>query len=314
MNASRLLLFSIIVSPAMLLGQKKEDILSIQRDVANLDDHVNQLKKSFEDKMTALTTLMQQYSDAQAKNAAALAALQRNIDEKLVDQQTKLVMPVATLGTKVDEMSTDFSSVRENVKELIRRMNDLDGKVSDISNAVRTLSAATTTLPPPPPADGSATAPAAGGTSPVTTAQQSPDAPPPGMSAELSYNSAFTDYQGKKDDLALDEFAKYLRYYHDSANAPNAQYFIGQIYYRGADYEDAAKAFDAVLEQFPKNSKTQESQYMKAVSLMKANHRNAAGEEFTSFIKNYPNTPRAKDARAHLIELGLEPASKRRSK
>jgi TolA-binding protein len=111
----------------------------------------------------------------------------------------------------------------------------------------------------------------------------------------------------------MEEFAQYLKWYHDTANAPNAQFYIGQIYYRGGDFEDAAKAFDAVLEQFPKNPKTQEAQYMKACALMNAHHRNAAGEEFKSFLKNYPNSPRAKEAHAHLAELGLEP-KKRASK
>src|SRR3984957_13619066 len=297
MNASRLLLLTIALSPGLLLGQKHDELVSIQRDVAQLEDQMKQLQKSVDDKTAALTALLQQSIEASNKTAAAMQLMQRNLDQKLAEQQTKLVAPVATLGTKVDEMSGDFGAVRENVKELVRKMNELSTKVDDISSAVRTLN----TTPAPPQS-----AVQAGG-----TAQQATDGPPPGWSAELSCNTAYRDFQGKKDDLAIEELAQFLKYAPQSENAPNAQYYIGQIYYRGEDWENAAKAFDAVLEKFPANSKTSEAQYMKACALMKAKHKTAAGAEFKAFIAKYPDSPRAKDAHIYLQELGME-AKRRR--
>ncbi len=302
MNASRLLLLTMALSPAILLGQKKEELVSIQRDVAQLEDQVKQLQKALDDKTAALTALLQQSIDASNKTMAAMAAMQRDLDQKLADQQTKLVAPVATLGTKVDEMSNDFRSVRENVAELVRHMNDLDAKVTDISSAVRSMQAPVAPPPPVVPVQ------AAG----ATTAQQAPDTPPAGMSAELSYTAALGDYNGKKDDLALDEFAQYLKYYPQSANAPNAQYYIGQIYYRGQDWENAAKAFDAVLEKFPKNSKTADAQYYKACALLNNKDRTAAAKEFKNFLANYPDSPKAADAHKHLQTLGMETPKRRK--
>jgi TolA-binding protein len=298
MYASRLLLLSIALSPAILLGQKKEDLASIQRDIADMDDHVKQLQKAYDVKIGELTALLQQSIDANKQMAAAMTALQHNLDQKLADQQTKLVAPVATLGTKVDEMSGDFRSVRENVAELVRHMNALDAKVTDISTAVRTLNNPT----PPPPA---ASVPGGG------TAQQAPEGPPAGWSPELAYNNAYRDYGAKKDDAALEEFAQYVKYAPQSENAPNATYYQGMIYYRGQDWADAIKAFDAVLEKYPKNPRTSESQYMKACALMNDGQKTAAGQEFRSFIKTYPESPRAKDAHAHLRELGLESTKRR---
>lgn len=303
MKASRLLLLSVAFSPAMLVGQKREDLVSIQRDVAQLEDQMKQLQKTLDDKMAALTALVQQSIDASTKGEAAMTAMQHNVDQKLTEQQTKLVAPVATLSMKVEDMSGDFRTVRENVTELVRRMNDLDGKITDISSAVRTLNAPAVAAPPP------------NGVPLAATTQQVPDnTPPAGMSAELSYQAATTDYNAKHDDLALDEFAKYIQYYPATANAPNAQFYIGQIYYRGEDWADAVKAFDAVLEKYPKNSKTADAQYMKACALMSDKKKTAAGQEFKSFIANYPENPRVKEARKHLVELGMAPSSSNRRK
>jgi TolA-binding protein len=142
---------------------------------------------------------------------------------------------------------------------------------------------------------------------------QAKEGPPAGWSAELAYNTAFHDFQAKKDDQAFEEFAQYVKYAPESENAANAQYYIGQIYYRGEQYEDAVKAFDLVLDKYPPNSKTLESQYMKGCALMKAGHNTAAGAEFKNFIAKYPDSPRAKDARAHLVQLGMATSQKKRS-
>ncbi len=301
MNVSRFLLLSMALAP-ILLGQKHDELVSIQRDVAQLEDQVKQIQKALDEKTAALTALLQQSIDASNKTSAALGAMQRSMDQKLADQQSKLVAPVATLGTKVDEMSGDFSTVRESVRELVRKMNDLDGKVNDISSAVRTLST-------PPAAPPTAVVPAAG----ATAQQAAPDGPPPGTSQELSYRAALGDYNGKKDDIAIDEFAKYVQWFPESANAPDAQYYIGQIYYRAQDWENAVKAFDAVLEKFPKNAKTSDAQYMKACALMNNHEKTAAGQEFKNFIKTYPDSPKVAEAHKHLRDLGLEPTTRRRN-
>jgi TolA-binding protein len=302
MNASRLLLLSIALSPGILLGQKREDLVSIQRDVAQLEDQVKQLQKALDDKMAALTALVQQSADQSMKTSTAISEMQRNVDQKLSDQGTKLVAPVATLGAKVDEMSTDFRSVRENVAGLVRRMNDMDAKIDDISNTMRTMAASAA---PPPPAAALPT----GGTAP-----QASDNPPPGMSADMSYKAALGDYNGKKDDIAIEEFANYLKYFPQSANAPSAQYYIGQIYYRAQDWPNAVKAFDAVLEKFPKNERTADAQYYKACALMDNHLPTAAGKEFASFIKAYPDSPKVAEAHKHLREMGLEIPKRRTTK
>jgi TolA-binding protein len=300
MNASRTLLLSIALTPTILLGQKHDELVSIQRDVAQLEDQMKQLQKTLDEKMAALVALVQQSIDLSNKTSAAMAAMQHNVDQKMGEQSTKLVAPVATLGTKVDEMSNDFRSVRENVAELVRRMNDMDGKITEMSLAVRTLS--TTPVGPPP-----AVVPGTG-----NTAQQVPDSNcPAGASADLLYTNALGDYNGKKDDTALQEFGQYVKCYKQSANAPNAQYYFGQIYYRNQDWPSAVQAFDAVLEQFPKNSKTADAQYYKACALMNDHKKTDAAKEFKNFIATYSDSPKVKDAHVHLRELGMDSPARR---
>jgi len=283
-----LLFFGLVLCPVVLMAQKRDDILSIQRDVAQVQEQVKQLQRSQDEQMTALRALVQQSLEASNKVAAGLGALQQNVARELNDHQGKLVAPVVTLGTRLDQMTEDFRSLRENVADLSARLGKLDSKLTDISSAIRTLSA-----PPPAPQ-----APATSGT---PTAQ----GPPPGVSAESLYQNAFRDYSSGKDELAMDEFNQYLKYFAGTENGPLAEYYIGAIYDRAKLYDDAAQAFDAVLERFSENPKSADAFYMKGVDLMKAGHRTDASAVFKDFLKRYPYSDLAAKAQGHLRELGL---------
>jgi tol-pal system protein YbgF len=276
---------ALLTTPAVMFPQNtKEQIQSVQRDVAQLQDQIRQLQKAQSDQITALTALVQQAVDEARKGSAMAGGMQRSLDQKLTDLQAKLVAPVATLGSKVDTVAEDFRSVQTNMAELTRMVRKMDDKLNDISTAVRTLNA------PPPPQ----TAPA-------------PDkpGPPAGVTAEVLYQNGYRDYMAKKDELALQEFNEYLKYFDKSEQAPTVQFYIGNLYDRANQYDDAAQAFDAVITRFPENSKTPDAMYMKGVMLQKGRHKTDAGAVFQEFLRRYPSHQQAAKAREHLKELGL---------
>jgi TolA-binding protein len=297
MNATRLLLFGIVLGPVVLSAQRKEDIQSLQRDVAQLQEQVKQLQASQDQKMAALQGMLQQAVDASNKTAAGLVTLQRDLGAQLGAQQDKVVAPVAMLGAKVDQIADDLRSTATNVADLVRRISALDSKLADMSSAVRTLStppAAPTVAPPP------------GASTPAGT---------PGVSAEIMYQNAFRDYSSGKYDLAMNEFADFIKAFPDRAEAADAQYYIGYMYYNAGQYDSAAKAFDAV-DSFPPNPRTPEALYYRAVSLMKTDppRRTDAGMIFKEFLMRYPRSEHVAQAHANLRALGLErptPAKKR---
>src|SRR5579863_4537102 len=96
MNVSRLVVLVIFVGPAVMVGQKKEELQSVQRDVAQLQEQVKQLQHSQDEKMAALQTLLQQAVDAANHTASGMTAMEKEVDAKLSAQQTSLVAPVAT--------------------------------------------------------------------------------------------------------------------------------------------------------------------------------------------------------------------------
>jgi TolA-binding protein len=284
----RLLILGIALTP-LLLAQKREDILSIQRDVAGLQDQVRQLQKSQDERMAALQSMLQQAVDASTKLTGGLTTLQRDVDSKLNDQQSKLVAPVATVNTKIDQMADDFRTVATNVADLVRRVNALDTKLADIKSAISTIQS-----PPQVPA-------AVPGQAAV------PNGPPSGVSAEALWESARRDQSSGKLELAMEEFTNYVKYFGTTENAPEAQYQIGYMYFQANQFDDAVQAFDAVGERWPENRSTQEALYYKAVALQKGHHSTDAVKAYKEYLAKYPRGVHVQNAHANLRTLGMEP-------
>ncbi len=278
----RLLYLPIIVLAAtpLCFGQKQE-IKELQRDVALLQDSVRVLQSSLDQKSAALTVLVQQALDNVNRANTNIALLNAAVN----DQEKKVVAPVAGVGQKVDQMTEEFRFVSESIKDLNSRMSKLQVQLQDALNTIKTLQA-----PPPPPA----AVPGAGA-----------GGPPPGMSAQTTYENALRDKSSGNLDLALQGFNDYLRYFPDTDYSPNAQFYVGEIYYQKADYESASKAFDIVLEKYSENNKTPDAHYMKGLSLVKSGQRNDAYKEFSYVVSKYPSSDVAGKARLEIKKLGL---------
>jgi TolA-binding protein len=285
------LAFMLALSPGLLLSQKRDDFLSIQRDVAQLQDQVKQLQAGQDQKMGALEGLLKQALEDSNRVSSAASALERTLTDRLRDQQAKVEAPMAALGTKVDQSSDELRSVRENLADLSRRLANLDNKLADISSAVRTLS--TPAAPPPAAAIDS-----------VPSTPAAPRvAPPAGVTADGLWQKAMRDYTAAKDKPALSEFADYLKYFPQSGNAADAQYYMGLIYDHGEQFDDAAQVFAAVAERYPDSPRAADAMYMKGVEYQKGGRDRDAIAAYRALVKEYPAHPNASKAQARLRVL-----------
>ncbi len=286
-------LLVLALSPVLLLGQKRDDILSIQRDVAQLQDQVKQLQASQDQKMAALEGLIRQALEQSNSVSIAAGTLQRTLTDRLNEQQAKVEAPIAILGTKIDQSADEMRAVRENLADFMRRLAALDNKLADISSAVRTLNTPAV-APPPPAASATPAAPAA----------------PAGVTAETLWKKAVRDYTAAKDKQALAEFADFLKYFPDDANAPEGQYYMGLIYDHGEQYDDAAQVFQAVVERYPDSPKAADAMYMKGVEYQKGGSDKEAIAAYRAFIKQYPKHVNVPKAQARLRALTAGSAAK----
>jgi len=275
------LALAFVLLPAVAPAQKRE-ITEMNRDVALLQEEVRNMKKADDERFNAIDAALKQILDQINSGNRQVAGLGTG----LKDQMTKgVVNQVSAVGTKVDALGEDFKYVKENVSEVIERLAKIEQKVLDLNTAIRTMQA-----PPAPPATPNSTA--------------APSGPPPGTSADGLYKDALRDKSSAKYDLALDEFRNYLAWFGDSEYGPNAQYYIGEIYYNQKNFDEALKAFDAVIA-LPKNNKTVTAHFMKGRTLVLLGEKADGAREFRAVIQTAPGSDEARRAQAELRNLGV---------
>jgi TolA-binding protein len=286
----RRLLPALLICPSLTFAASKE-IVELQRDLALLQEQVRTLQRSQDEKFSAIQVLVQQALDSANKTSTSVALLQSNLQQSFKDQQKSVVDPVVGVGAKLDQMTTDVSAMREAVADVSSQMGKLQQQMVDIGNAVR--STQTPAAPPPSGTGGAAPGPgaAAGSIPPVP--------------AETLYQNAMRDRSGGKDDLALQEFGDYLKYYGDSTLAPNAQYYIAELHTKQNNLDQALAEYDMVLEKYPVNNKTPDAYYMKGATLVKMGQRTKGKQEFCELVKRFPSNDLANRARAQVKALGL---------
>jgi tol-pal system protein YbgF len=278
------------LSPAHSSGASKE-ILELQRDVATLQDMVKAMQRSQDEKFGALQVLVQQSLNAANDASKSVAVIQSGFQQSLRDQESKVVTPVVGLSARMDQVSTDLRTVSQAVSDLTGMISSLKSQLTDLNNAVKVLQAP----PAAPPPTGDATT----GGMPGGQAQ----APP--ISSSQLYQNALSDRSGGKFDLAVQEFADYLKWYGNTDLAPNAQFYIASIHASQGDFENAVKEFDMVIDKYPDNNKIPDAMFSKGQALMRMGRRTDAAKEFMELIQRFPRNELSNKACDQRKSMGL---------
>jgi TolA-binding protein len=290
----RLCAFALLISPTLALGANKE-YQELQRDVAQLQDAISQLRRSQDEKLAELRALVQQALNGSNDANKAVAVIQSNLQQSLASIETKVSTPVAGMNTRMDSLAGDMRSMQTSMSDLTGVINRMQTTLQDVSNQLKVIQ---TPAPAPPPAAGASAQPG-----PAAAAQ--PETP--SMSAADLYAAAERDLRANRGDMALDEFGQFLKFYGNTPQAVDAQFYIGYIHFGLKDYQAAAKDFDQLLEKAPSDHpRVPGARYYKGMSLLNlAGHKTEAATEFKDLIKGYPKSDYSTKACDELKNLGL---------
>jgi TolA-binding protein len=273
----RLLVLALIASPTLFSADKTtETLLELLRDVGGLQDQIKALQKSFEGKFTDLSQSQADQArataDQVAKSMTALAAgLQKTLQGQQ-DQQAKTLDTIVAEGSQIQSLSDQLNTMRQATSDLTSAMSRLSTQLNDLSTEVKSMQAAKPDVP---------------GT------------PPPQISATDLFANAEGDRLGGKLDLALQEYTDYVAKFGAGSQAPtaqaaDAQYYIGSIHYSNQEWDDAAKSFDALLQTYPNSGRAPAALYYKADSLARLGRWTDANDVLKDLHKRFPDSPLAK--------------------
>jgi tol-pal system protein YbgF len=255
-----------------------KSILELQRDMALLQDQMRSLEEKIATLQTAVQQIAQQTADSGARSDARIDKFQAAMEQAIKSEVSQLAAPIAGVGTKLDGVSGEISTLRDASGETTRQMTALRSQMDEMNNVLKALQ-----TPAPAPASSS------------TDSQQM-------VPSSKMFNDAAADMNGKQD-LALIEFGDFLRLFPNDPMAPQAQFNIGQIHYGQSLFEQAAKDFDTVAANYPTSQQVPDAMYMGGLAVMKTGNREAAADVFRALVKQYPHSSQASQARDLLRAL-----------
>jgi tol-pal system protein YbgF len=194
-------------------------------------------------------------------------------------QIQQLQQQVMQLNGKIEEQANELRTLRE---QSMQRYMDLDKRIGGAAVGGAAAAAVDTGNAPTDDDAILATAPAVAGTASV--------AAQPGE--DEAYRAAYSLVQSQQFDQAVQAFQKFQRDYPAGKYAPNAYYWLGELYLviQPPDLESSRQAFAMLLSQYPDNSKAPDALYkLGKVQYMKGN-RDKAKEYLDQVISRYGST------------------------
>jgi tol-pal system protein YbgF len=264
-----LALLSALCLTAPAWGVNKE-MIELQTQVQQLQQQMTAMQRSFDERMGVMKNLVEQDTDAVNKLANALTSLQTTLQKQQGDS-----------SAHVDQLSGQLQSLNDTLDELKARLAKVSKQLEDMQAQQQSVQANQA-------AD-------------LAKQQAQASAPPP----DVLYNNALRDYNGAKNDLAIQEFSDYIKFYPNTDLAGNCYFYLGEIQFRQGNYQQAEQSYDQVLQNFPTGTKVASAQLKKGFSLIELGKQDDGVQELRHLIQRYPKSPEALQARERLRKLGV---------
>ncbi|MCU7368547.1 cell division protein CpoB [Pantoea stewartii] len=229
---------------------------------------------SVEDRVTSLERI----SNAQAQ-------LMQQLQQQMSDNQRD----IDSLRGEIQQNTYQLNQVIERQKQIYQQIDSLSSNNS--SNASQPAAGA---------GDNTAAGAATAGNDAGAAAAAS-SAPVQSGDANSDYNAAVALILEKKQyDQAITALQAWVKRYPDSTYQPNANYWLGQLFYNKGKKDDAAYYYATVVKQYPKSPKAAEALFKVGVIMQEKNDTAKAKAVYQQVIKLYPNTESAKQAQKRL--------------
>ncbi len=263
-----------------------------QKDVLILDERLSVLERQNQE-LTRQNSQLQKQLGKTTQNAeinirdryASLTADLDKLHQDLLVQNGRM----EEIAHLVNRQAADGKQSMDKVDELSVTVAKLDQRTAELErylNLERSNAKPVTGIRPPD--DSSKT------TAPVAVSA--------GTEEQL-YNDAKEAFESGQMEKARQGFQQLIKTYPKSANADNAQFWIGETYFNEKWYEKAILEYQTVIEKYPKGNKIAAAMLKQGTAFVQLGDKANARLIFKELEKKYPKSNEAAIASKKLKEL-----------
>ncbi|SMB26981.1 putative RNA binding protein [Serratia proteamaculans] len=256
-----------LLSLSLLVGVAVPWAATAQAPISNVGSG------SVEDRVTSLERI----SNAQGQ-------LLNQLQQQLSDNQRD----IDSLRGQIQESQYQLNQVVERQKQIYQQMDSISQGGAQSSAAAAGA------------AGGAAAAASSDGADSVS-AGATAAAPASTGDENSDYNAAVSLALEKKQyDQAISAFQSFVKQYPKSTYQPNANYWLGQLFYNKGKKDDAAYYFAVVVKNYAKSPKAPDAMYKVGIIMQEKGQADKAKAVFQQVIKQYPTSAAAKQAKSRV--------------
>jgi tol-pal system protein YbgF len=184
-----------------------------------------------------------------------------------------------------------IEGMTDNVRILRERADDTNVRLSSITQELEAVRQTIASQPAPalPPTGDPATDPgvAAGDVPGSTGAPATPVSPPPNLSPQRAYDTAYSDYTAGHYEIAVEGFETFLKFFPRHPKASEAQLNIGNALYNAGKFKDAIAAYQRTITDYPKTESVPSAHYKLGLSYMQLKQPDLARTAFQTILQDY---------------------------
>jgi tol-pal system protein YbgF len=225
----------------------------------------------------------------------------------------------ADLLTRVETLTAEVSTVRENLYDGTTRISKLTQELDAIRTGLGSVNALLTQIVALLTAEGGVIPPGAaavtGGAAGAAPPGTPPTAPPPtqpvlqppaSLASPTSYmTSASGFYYAGQFDMAIEAFTDFIARFPDSPDAAEAQFYIGESHYSSQRHKEAIAAYAAVISTYRASPRVPDAYYKQGLSYEQLGQKTEAINNYQLLRREYPDSTAGGHATQALIRLGI---------
>ena len=264
-----------------------------QNEVTSLDTRLSELElrnSEARQKSEALKSELQNRNEDEQSFRLQIASLRQQlagVNEEVRSLTGRIEELEHALNRQTQKDAESISGEQGRLDQLTETASSNDERIARIEQYLNfETSAAPATAPASPPAK-------------IAPAQQAKKA----STEDEIYRQAKQAFDQGEFDAARNQFRELIERYPKSERADNAQFWIGEIYYREKWYEKAILEYQKVIENYPKGNKVPAALLKQGFAFLNLGDKTNSRIILQELIKKYPQTNEAKIAQDKLKDL-----------